>query len=1592
MVKVGFAKKYFIPLVVIATVLIGISLFISGGGRIRSVAENATQSDSETVTTVMPLDYHCFSDGSGYGSEVKEHHLDPNDAVEFTVKSGEGKMHNGWMTFPSAVTLRARALPTSSKIGSHTLSNDWAKSVDLSHMGYGDKSVSSIAGTADAVGRGVIVVCTENDDGEKSLQGFLPGFFKPSMNGDTPTDGIIPFKANGKYIVSLFFEAKGVGGNNHRIDIKFRIINTRSDQGHSNSIVIEDSANSGAYVPKNGATRNEFKVNFNDLHNLNVIYMYMSPTDEEGGGLVRNGQRFDAPGKYRFFQYLGPFDLGAFTITIDRRTPSASFGNIKAYPSGIPTCEGYVTVNWDAGNDSQWKIACEIYDRDTYTTESPGEMRGRDLSGSMKVEVPGRYKVVMRFDNSANLLAQGFEIATYDVDVEEYAKPSVNYEALTASRFNYIKTKWFELEYGGDIRCFYEYDRAFSYAMSIEDGIVNNEGEFRAYYCNKYSEINSLYNKYGGTHSAKISSIRRNTTDNIKLTAVMNERAEKRITENYFDCHDRTERVFEENSMFDRSHLYLDDTFQFVQKGAWETSTVHYVRPNGESGTIPYGVPVGQIGLPDGRYDITESDIYGNSTRYTVYRDISAPVVGIRLNDSRRIDATQTEYITDYFEISDHRDEYDPWAVLKVNGQYYLHGDYIPTFYDSGVYNIECYDRNKNKTNFAVVVRERELSVSLNADNRSNFYEAKNGGNFTVFNFSLEMRNARFPDVFYEFTVNGTEMPYHELNRTLTQFGVYSIDVRDKYSEEKISFGVRIAERELAPILVWDDNELTRIENNGRYTVNRFRIEYDDLYIRIDGNNKCGGYLSVGGVYELTAVDIYSGARLDFTVTVEERDISLAAKTDHNADVVLTGGEYTIVDQFKLERLSEDKLYYMSVKINGVAYDNRGMMFAEPGIYKIDVENIFNGKKYESVFVIEERPLELIYRINNDTWCVNGNSDGAIYNFIIDELPDYLDAYINNKALRSVDLPKRISVAGEYEIIIVDKFSAEQTRFGITLEKRSAPRIAVDGDAPSSVTEREYIVRRFAFTDMPEYTEITINGAIYNEVDGYITAAGVYTAEIRDIYAATCNTVTVVVDGTETDVVMIFDDNRRQKLADGESYDVYRFRINPLDAEKKAYTEISVNGVVYDFGGMITGFGKYVVAVKDLYKNTVETMNITITPRELDARLSSELGELDPTDGAVYDAAFLTVDSLPAHLLVEIDDEPVLAYTDAYTLYAFGEHTVGIIDRYNGRRLDFTIRIAERSDAPEITYDGGTVLRGEQGRNYYVYAFAIDALAHQEVTVNGAKIGHCEYTAAGEYNIVARDIYSGATTAFTVTVKNMTALPKLFADANDPSDIRDGGNISVYRFKLEYAEPFQSEYLDITVNGEKHVANGKYFIASGDYAVCIKNIFDGSKTTFGVTVRPRELYLPIEINGGKFIKATGAIRVLDHKLADTSEIAEYAAVSETRSSAAPNVYEYTVADRYSDAYITVSVTVTDISGIIGLDANKTIVDGTITLAIDEDIMTAEMRVDGRAVDAQEHGYRLTGDADGTHYYLRVTSKLDPTDVYEIYLIVRGVGK
>ena len=149
------------------------------------------------------------------------------------------------------------------------------------------------------------------------------------------------------------------------------------------------------------------------------------------------------------------------------------------------------------------------------------------------------------------------------------------------------------------------------------------------------------------------------------------------------------------------------------------------------------------------------------------------------------------------------------------------------------------------------------------SDLRSIFYEAKNGGNYTVFNFSLEMRNARFPDVFYEFTVNGTEMPYHELNRTLTQFGVYSIDVRDKYSEEKISFGVRIAERELAPILVWDDNELTRIENNGRYTVNRFRIEYDDLYIRIDGNNKCGGYLSVGGVYELTAVDIYSGARLD---------------------------------------------------------------------------------------------------------------------------------------------------------------------------------------------------------------------------------------------------------------------------------------------------------------------------------------------------------------------------------------------------------------------------------------------------------------------------------------------------------------------------------------------------------------------------------------------------------------------------------------------------------------------------------------------------------------------------------------------------------
>ncbi len=1593
-------KVKFILLISVTFIFLGIALicfnhFFQSDTSYMSEAKPVTNTEATDVSTStnvtkLPINYTCFSDGSNYG-KTDSSSLDYSLAAEFEIDR-KGEKYEGWETFASKVYFTAKPLPKNNEIGDYKISSDWANKLDLTYMGFGEKDISSISNAGKEVGYGLMVVKTEYDDGSTTLNAVCLNFFKSSVDGN-PQPFCMSFEANGKYTVSLFFEAKGNGGNNHRLDVKFRIINKYSDSGVLNSIIINNLGSGGGNVPKNGVTCNNFQINFNNLKHMKVTY-YNAEIGIKSKQTAYDGKIITKDGKYIFNQKIGPFYLESFTVTLDRRTPSANFGNIKSQTESLISAEGYVTISWTVGNAYQWPIACEIYNRDTYTDNTPGTLLGRDLSGNMVINVPGRYKVLLRFDNNNKLLASGFCFASYNVDVEDYAKPTVNYEALSAPRFNYAKTKWYELEYNGETHCFYDYDSATRFAMSIEDEIVKSESSFRGQYYNSFSEICIIYNKYDGNHEAKIAAIRHNTDDNMVLTEVMNNRAAQRIKANYFKCDDNTSRLFEEASMFDNGHLYLDDEFCFVQKGEWESSLIKYRNcATGETGTLPYGVPISQTGLPDGKYEIIETDRYGNQTEYTVYRDLSAPVVMIAQNGGSVCQAIEKSYSVDYFSVASFADEYDPWAVLKINSDYYVGNEIPEVFYESGNYEISCYDRNKNVTSFSVNIKERRLQPVISANNGSNEFLASNGGSYTLYNFSISLLAVTYPDVFYDIAVNGVTTSYGDVCKTERKSGVYSIRIVDKYSGASIDFGIRIAEREMAPILVWDNNEQTRITQNARYEVNRFRIDYDADYIGITGIPSYDEYITACGTYRLTATDIYNGCELTFTVIVEDKDISLATKVDFDREIVLSGNEYVPVKRFSVNRLTEEQLYYMSVRINGKDYDNSGRSVTDFGIYKIAVVNKFSGKGYESTFIIENRALELAYRVNNDIPCVNDEIDSKSYNFIIDTVPEYLYLYINGKRIESSDLPIKYVKSGRYDFSIVDKYNLDQVDFSIELAERYMPKIIYDGFGAQSITKREYTVRRFKIADKPDYVEVTLNGQDY-KLDGYIVDAGVYDIEIRDIYSEEFKSVTVTVDGEETEVTLVYDDNLKTKLTYGCDYDLYRFRISPLIAEKAAYTQISVNGEPYKFGDYISDFGTYEISVADLYKGTEERVIIHIAARGLEADIFYENGEIKYSDGGAYIAKKFTVDNYAEYMSVTVNDVAI-AVGSAQNFYEFGEYSIVVSDKYNNAKSEFSIVIADRSIMPDIKVNRGTALTAENGGAYYVYKFSITAAEHQEIDVNGVVVKNGIYTDPGNYKIRVKDIYSGKVSNVDITVKETTDTPDIFVDFGERKIVANGEDISVYRFKIEYAEPYQNEYLDIFVNGKPFQACGRYIVESGVYDVHIKNTYSGKTTAMQVTVKDRSLYLPLVINNDKPVRVSEDIKTLRYKFGECDSLREYAVIHGAvfgDYNINTGVYEYNITDRFTNDTLTVRIYVVDVCEYIGFAYNKKVVVNALEIALDHEIMDVLFRVDGRDTDTYDNVIKLTVNGEETHYYLRIRNKFVDTDVYEIYVIIKGNKK
>jgi hypothetical protein len=140
------------------------------------------------------------------------------------------------------------------------------------------------------------------------------------------------------------------------------------------------------------------------------------------------------------------------------------------------------------------------------------------------------------------------------------------------------------------------------------------------------------------------------------------------------------------------------------------------VNENGKvSRQIEYFVPISDQPeeIPDGIYTIIETDMYGNPSTYTVYRDKSAPEIMIGGASGGRENIVQNgRYsFSEGFVIRSLTDRFDAYAVLKIThpsgtATYYYEEEYAGIlFCEKGEYIVEAYDRNHNHITAVITVR-----------------------------------------------------------------------------------------------------------------------------------------------------------------------------------------------------------------------------------------------------------------------------------------------------------------------------------------------------------------------------------------------------------------------------------------------------------------------------------------------------------------------------------------------------------------------------------------------------------------------------------------------------------------------------------------------------------------------------------------------------------------------------------------------------------------------------------------------------------------------------------------------------------------------
>ena len=655
------------------------------------------QIDANSVVSAKLTAYRPIS---AHGGATINTNLECDDILDVKITSHGGIMTDaeGRLSFANYATL---SIALKTKDHSMEIPNTGAKIISERDYTYNGMHVGA-SGRQDLdtmIGYGVILTSCEAANGEREVsEEMYVRHYNDRVDG-------IRLTKDGNYHVVVLMTVKEASVAK-KIALEY-VIPVRT------SIYLTDE--SGDYHVKNAGSYYD-SVRLDALERPGV-------TISVDGVTVNDGYVLSALGKHKIQVRGNGYLCESFNFEIfstDESHAHIYLSNVRARLDDISyECENNFKVSWYSAYQASV----------TYWKDNNPKEVFNYTAGTVITE-PGYYVFTLNVPELAN------EKNTFLVKLVTNDSPVHNFDTLNANRFNNFKSKWYEV-YDSENDLYYcfatnEYAQAYDAAMTIEHSSATDYGQYILYGGEKY-------------------------TDTAALTKAMSDAATKNVRTVYYDPAESGIEKYFSDAAFDGT-IYLNGDFMFVRTSPAETNKVYLTDANESRTDIDFFVPISAYCLDSGKYTVTETDLYGNKTEYTVTVDSLVPSLTLKVGDESVTAVDRNFYNANYFSLENLTDELDPYAIVSVSQDgedgrdFYLASECGDKIYTAaGTYTVRVYDRNGNSARFAVnigaqkqyVLTESEGGISLTLSAPGNKFVAvyENGSakqfneNATTLNF-----------------------------------------------------------------------------------------------------------------------------------------------------------------------------------------------------------------------------------------------------------------------------------------------------------------------------------------------------------------------------------------------------------------------------------------------------------------------------------------------------------------------------------------------------------------------------------------------------------------------------------------------------------------------------------------------------------------------------------------------------------------------------------------------------------------------------------------------------------------------------------------